>query len=47
MSQVEVVDDRYGSVKAWPAGAWLDVHDVNLRSLFGSLVGDGVSFANQ
>ncbi len=47
VSPVEVVDERYGSVKAWPAGAWLDVHDVNLRSLFGSLVGDGVSLANQ
>ncbi len=47
VSPVEVVDERYGSVKAWPAGAWLDVYNVNLRSLFSSLVGDGVSLANQ
>lgn len=31
---VEVADERYGLVKAWPAGAWLDVHDIDLRDLF-------------
>lgn len=47
VSPVEVVDERYGSVKAWPAGAWLDVHDVNLRFLFRSLGGDSFGIANQ
>ncbi|MBK1780582.1 Rha family transcriptional regulator [Advenella sp. WQ 585] len=31
---VDVVDDRYGSVKAWPAGAWLSEYDVDLSELF-------------
>lgn len=31
----EVVDDLYGVVKAWPAGAWLDCHDIDLAELFG------------
>jgi len=31
---VDVVDDRYGSVKAWPAGAWLAEFDVDLSGLF-------------
>lgn len=31
---VDVVDDRYGSVKAWPAGAWLAEFDVDLSELF-------------
>lgn len=31
---VDVVDDRYGSVKAWPAGAWLAEFDVDLAGLF-------------
>lgn len=30
-----VVDARYGTVKAWPAGAWLDVYKVDLTELFG------------
>lgn len=33
---VEVVDARYGTVKAWPAGAWLAVHGINLSVLFSS-----------
>lgn len=33
---VEVVDERYGMVKAWPAGAWLAVYDVDLAELFGN-----------
>lgn len=33
---MEVVDDRYGMVKAWPAGAWLAAFDVDLRLLFGT-----------
>lgn len=28
-------DERYGSVKSWPAGAWLDVYGIDLKSLFG------------
>lgn len=28
-------DQRYGEVKAWPAGAWLEVHGVDLKKLFG------------
>ena len=31
-----VIDERYGAVKAWPAGAWLEVYDVDLKTLFGS-----------
>lgn len=31
---VEVTDDRYGSVKAWPAGAWLAEYDIVLGELF-------------
>lgn len=33
---VEVVDARYGTVKAWPAGAWLAVHGIDLSVLFSS-----------
>lgn len=35
---VEVPDPRYGSVKSWPAGAWLEVFGVNLSALFGGKV---------
>lgn len=31
---VDVVDERYGSVKAWPAGAWLAVYGIDLGALF-------------
>ncbi|WP_349573139.1 BRO-N domain-containing protein [Azotobacter salinestris] len=31
---VEVVDERYGSVKAWPAAAWMEAHCIDLRTLF-------------
>lgn len=31
-----VADERWGSVKSWPAGAWLAVYGVDLKSLFGS-----------
>lgn len=31
---VEVTDQRYGSVKAWPAGAWLDAFGIDLTELF-------------
>ncbi|EAA8952098.1 ORF6N domain-containing protein [Salmonella enterica] len=31
----DVPDERYGSVKSWPAGAWQDVYGVDLKSLFG------------
>ncbi|HGA5699007.1 TPA: Rha family transcriptional regulator [Salmonella enterica subsp. enterica serovar Birkenhead] len=30
-----VPDERYGSVKSWPADAWLAVYGINLKSLFG------------
>lgn len=31
-----VPDERYGSVKSWPAGAWLDIYGIDLKSLFGA-----------
>ncbi len=31
-----VADERWGSVKSWPAGAWLAVYGIDLKSLFGS-----------
>ncbi|APG53093.1 ORF6N domain-containing protein [Providencia stuartii] len=35
--EVETVPDpRFGSVKSWPAEAWLEVHGVDLKKLFGS-----------
>lgn len=30
-----VPDERYGSVKSWPADAWLAVYGIDLKSLFG------------
>lgn len=27
---------RYGKVRSWPAGAWLDVYSVDIKKLFGS-----------
>ncbi|HCL5348219.1 TPA: ORF6N domain-containing protein [Salmonella enterica subsp. salamae serovar [1],40:z35:e,n,x,z15] len=30
-----VPDERYGSVKSWPAGAWLAVYGIELKSLCG------------
>lgn len=36
VTAADVKDDRYGSVKAWPAGAWLDCFDIDLQKLFGS-----------
>lgn len=36
VAAADVKDDRYGSVKAWPAGAWLDCFDIDLQKLFGS-----------
>lgn len=35
VTAVDVPDPRYGSVKSWPAGAWLDVYGVELRKIFG------------
>ncbi|WP_329910015.1 ORF6N domain-containing protein [Serratia quinivorans] len=35
VTAVDVPDPRYGSVKSWPAGAWLDVYGVDLKTLFG------------
>lgn len=32
----DVHDERYGAVKAWPAGAWLECFDIDLQKLFGS-----------
>ncbi|MDH2398170.1 ORF6N domain-containing protein [Providencia rettgeri] len=34
ITPMEVHDDRYGSVKSWPAEAWKAVHDVELAKLF-------------
>lgn len=36
---IDVVDARFGTVKAWPAGAWLDAYGICLEKLF-SLSGD-------
>lgn len=35
-----VVDPRYGSVKAWPAAAWMATHGIDLSSFF---KGEGVA----
>lgn len=35
-SPTEVPDSRYGTVKAWPAAAWMAVHSVDLSELFGA-----------
>ncbi|MDN6632452.1 MAG: ORF6N domain-containing protein [Enterobacterales bacterium] len=35
MDAKDVVDDRWGSVKAWPAQAWLAVYNIDLNVLFG------------
>lgn len=32
----KVADEQYGSVKAWPAMAWRDVHGVDLETIFPS-----------
>lgn len=37
VNPAEVFDERYGMVKAWPAGAWLEIHNIDLRSLFGEM----------
>lgn len=34
VTPMEVHDDRYGSVKSWPAEAWKAVYDVELAKLF-------------
>ncbi|CAG9416446.1 ORF6N domain-containing protein [Providencia alcalifaciens] len=34
VTPMEVHDDRYGSVKSWPAEAWKAVHGVELAKLF-------------
>ncbi|WP_193065705.1 ORF6N domain-containing protein [Hafnia alvei] len=34
MDAKDVVDDRWGSVKAWPAQAWLAVYNIDLNVLF-------------
>ncbi|WP_296271751.1 BRO family protein [Pseudomonas sp. UBA6323] len=31
-----VPDSRFGKVKAWPAGAWMDVYQIDLAELFGA-----------
>ncbi|PHM58932.1 antirepressor [Xenorhabdus stockiae] len=35
MEATDVPDPRYGSVKSWPAEAWLAVYGVDLKKLFG------------
>ena len=37
-SPTEVPDSRYGTVKAWPAAAWMAVHAVDLSELFSAEV---------
>jgi hypothetical protein len=32
-----VTDPLYGEVRAWPAGAWADVHGVDIAELFGEV----------
>ncbi|HFW5273683.1 TPA: ORF6N domain-containing protein, partial [Salmonella enterica subsp. enterica serovar Bullbay] len=34
----DVPDERYGSVKAWPAEAWLAVYGIDLKKLAGGNV---------
>lgn len=41
VTPVDVVDERYGMVKAWPAGAWRDCHDIDIAALFGPPLADG------
>ena len=31
---VDVIDERYGTVKSWPAGAWLEAYGICLAKLF-------------
>lgn len=33
----EVVDPRYGTVKAWPAAAWREAHAIDLSEVFGGV----------
>ncbi len=35
LTATDVPDPRYGSVKSWPAEAWLAVYGVDLKKLFG------------
>lgn len=35
LTAMDVPDPRYGSVKSWPAEAWLAVYGVDLKKLFG------------
>lgn len=35
IAATDVVDPLYGNVKAWPAGAWMDCHGVDIKALFG------------
>ena len=37
VTAVDVPDPRYGSIKSWPAGAWLDVYGIVLKTLFGEI----------
>jgi hypothetical protein len=37
---VDVVDARYGTVKAWPAAAWLAAYGIDLCELFATNGGD-------
>ena len=36
LAAVEVVDARYGSVKAWPAIAWREAYGIELAEIFPS-----------
>jgi phage regulator Rha-like protein len=37
LEAVDVPDARYGTAKAWPAGAWSACHGVDLAALFGEV----------
>lgn len=39
IAPVSVTDPLYGEVKAWPAGAWLECHAVEIAALFGCEAG--------
>ncbi|EAP0828047.1 ORF6N domain-containing protein [Salmonella enterica subsp. enterica serovar Sandiego] len=38
ISPRDVPDERYGSVKSWPASAWLDIYGIDLKKLTGGNV---------
>lgn len=43
MQAVDVMDPRYGTVKAWPAGAWEEAYGIILADLFAKPANDSVT----